>query len=234
MTDYPTAATAEHIPSPIDLSSLSPKTLALLARLSGEVPKTDPEPEPEPPFKYGMTPARRRMLTRLRSSYPQLAREIHVLATVTTAPYSTLRALADECAAGSDLSVRTWQRVDGDMARRGQIELRHGAYVPGESGIEPAARPQVSRQAVRKLSRRVGDQAGPRDPSERAERVHRVLRHGQRKGCYYSSVLSLAKACAKNGSGTEAGYRRVIERMLATSELTRDFTGAIVKSDPIY
>lgn len=232
MTTTSNTTSLSIVPPPIDLTNLSPETLAMLAQLRGEVPKTEKPAEVEKPFKYGLTPERRRRLARMRQQFPYLAREIHVWLTVDSAPYTTVRSLADECAAGSDLSVRTWQRVAGDMLRRGELVMGRDGYKPGKA-LDATVRPQASRTATRRLASRVGDQAGSRDPSVRAERVHRVLRHGQRKGRYYSSVLSLAIACARNGSGTDAGYRRVIERMLATAELTRDFTGAIRKADGI-
>ena len=179
------------------------------------------------PYRYGLTPARKRLFARTRLERPEMARELHVWTIAVTSPYTTLRSLADACALGSGLSLRTWQRVAGEMLERGEISMGADGYEPGPNEIS-GHRTQVSRQAVRKLAKRVGDHVGPRDPSERAKRVRRVIRYGKRTGRYYSSERTLAKACAKNGSGTVEGYRTVVKRMLANAaDLERHWDGSI-------
>lgn len=219
------------------------KYAAELALLSRMVPRSDyaaefellippaPPKPPPPEYRYGLTQQDRRTLARMRAGSPQLARELHVWGVVIAAPYTTTKALAEACASDSDLSARTWPRIIGAMLAAGQVHLGPRGFEHGPNSIEADSRPQTSKSATRRLIDRLGDDTGPRDPGERAKRVRRVLRNGQRAGCYYSSDRSLAAACAKNGSGTAAGYRRVVERMLATAELTRIFDGSICLAD---
>lgn len=182
-----------------------------------------PVPEPPPPeYRYGLTAGRRQHLARALKDFPQLARELHVWATVYAAPYTTDKALAEACAENSDIAVRTWRRIIKDMKTREQLRMGLRGFETIGS-LDPRMRPQKSTDAAKRLVNKMGEDVGPRDPSKKAARVRRVLRNGRRpgRGIYYSSVVSLATACAKNGSGTVAGYRRTIEKMLAMPELTR-------------